>query len=177
MCARPAQRQDFVTVPFHSLLFLGQICFSLTGVSWAPPLPCHAQDSPLGGSPRTMLAQRCCRLPLLTVGYRPGLRPPLFSHSGLLFLGFGWLSKSYWMLCRVGGLSSRVCVGNCVHCSGLYSRYLYFSFLSDRVNSMALEWGGERVTHKSMHLAFPRTREGSSQQCEGGRWPMGRGGQ
>lgn len=66
------------------------------------------------------------------------------------------------MLCRVGGLSSRLCAGNCVHCSGLYSRCLYFSFLSDRVNSMALEWGGERVTHKSMHSALPRTREGGS---------------
>ena len=161
MYARPAQRQDFVTVPFHSLLFLGKICFSLTGVRWAPPLPCHAQDSPVGGSPRTMLAPRCCRLPLLTRGFGPGLRQPLFSHSGLLFFGLGWLSKSYWVLCRVGGLSDRVYVGNYVHCSGLSSWCLYFSFLPDRVNSMALGWGGEGVMHKSMRSVSPHTMEGA----------------
>lgn len=130
-------------MPFHSLLFSGQICFLLTGAYWAPPLPCHAQSSPLGNPPRTMLSWRCCRLPLLTGGYRPELRLPLFFHSQLLFLELGWLSKSYWMLCRVGALSCTVYVGNCVHCSGLISWCLHFSFFSDRVNGMVWEWGGE----------------------------------
>lgn len=165
VCARPAQRQDFVTVPFHSLLFLGQICFSLMGAGWAPPWPCHAQDSLLGSSPRTTLARRCCRLPLLTGGSRPGLRLPLFFHSGLLFLGLGWLSKSYWMLCRVGGLSSRVYVGNCVHCSGLSSWCLYFSFLSDKVNSMALEWGCGRG-HAQVNAVCLKPWRALSQQCK-----------
>lgn len=130
-------------MPFHSSLFLGKICFSLTGACWAPPLPCHAQDSLLGSPPRTMLAQRCCRLPLLTGGYRPGLGPPLFFHSRLFFLGPGWLSRSYWMLCRVGALNCRVYVGNCVHCSGLSSWCQHFSFLSDRVNGVAGNGAGK----------------------------------
>ena len=116
---KPVLKQDSVSKPVHSLLFLGQICFSLTGAHWAPPLLCHTQDSQLGSTPKTMLAQRCPRLPLLTGGYRPELKLPLFCHSGLFFLGLGWLSKSYWTLCRVQAPSSTVYIGTGVHCSSI----------------------------------------------------------
>lgn len=141
-------------MPFHSLLFLRQICFSLTGACWAPPLPCHAQNSLFGRPPGTTLAQRCCRLPLLTGGDRPELRLPLFFHSGLFSLGLGWLSKSYWTLGRVGALSCTVYIGNCGHCTGSSTWCQHFSFLSDMVNSMAWEWGGDRVRHESTQSAL-----------------------
>lgn len=72
------------------------------------------------------------------------LRPPLFFHRGLLFLGLGWLSKSYWVLCRRGALRCPVYIGNCVHCSGLISWCLPFSFVSDRVSGVACDWGWGR---------------------------------
>lgn len=107
---------------FRADLFL--IDWGLLGPSLA--LSCSGQST--WQPSKDHACRRCCRLPLLTGGYRLGLRLPLFFHSGLLFLGLGWLSKSYWMLCRVGALSCTVYVGNCVHCSGLISWCLHFSF-------------------------------------------------
>lgn len=120
---------------FRADLFL--IDWGLLGPSLA--LSCSGQST--WQPSKDHACRRCCRLPLLTGGYRLGLRLPLFFHSGLLFLGLGWLSKSYWMLCRVGALSCTVYVGNCVHCSGLISWCLHFSFLSDSVNGMGVGRG------------------------------------
>ena len=52
----------------------------------------------------------------------------------------------------VGALSYRVYVGNCVHCSGLSSWCLHFSFLSARVNTPAWEWVGKGSCASSCSL-------------------------
>lgn len=63
----------------------------------------------------------------------------------------------------VGALSYRVHVGNCVHCSGLSSWCLHFSFLSARVNTTAWECAGKgsRASSCSLHcvteVPFPAT--------------------
>lgn len=113
----------------HACSFIIIFRADLFLIDWA--LPCSVtQDSQLGSPPKTRLAQRCLCPPLLTGGYWPELKLPLFCHSRLFFLGLGWLSKSYWMLCRVGSPSCTVYIGNGALCSGVAE-------------------GVGRVTHKS----------------------------
>ena len=57
----------------------------------------------------------------------------------------------------VGAQSYRVYVGNCVHCSGLSSWCLHFSFLSARVDTTAWECAGKgsRASSCSRGGPFP----------------------
>lgn len=100
------------TIIFRADLFL---------IDWGPlgPSPALSQSGQPAWQPSKDHA--CPEVPLPASPdwrHRPGLRRPLFCHSGLFFLGLGWLSRNYWMLCRVEAPSCTVYIGNGVHPSG-----------------------------------------------------------
>lgn len=141
-------------MPFHSLLFLGQICFSLRGGDWAPPWPCHAQDSLLGSSPRTMLG------PEVLSPASPNWRVQAWAKASFVLSQWGtflwaWMAQQKLLDALQGGRPERQSL--CWKLCTLFWVFLtvpVFFLLVYRVNSVALEWGVEGVIHKSMLSAL-----------------------
>lgn len=157
----PNPDHGYLTVPFASLIFFRQICLSLIGAGSGCPLPCHAQDSSVGSPQGLSLPRKVLSPASLMGGYRPGLRPPLFFHSGLLF-PLAWMVQQKLLAVLQWEPWVRVYVRTVYIVPGLSSWCLHFPFC---LPGWILQHGSVLGRgHVQVHAVFTVSQRSLSQQ-------------